>query len=320
MQDDIVFPVRPKDRTLWKILAVIVVIPAIMLLAFATMFSISSSSSSFREVSLESYFADEELPLATKEYVRDWVDNLPKEENHVYALRFRYQVLEDSKEKDYYYLIYIPGCGNVSSNSFGYSAGLFGIGGELKLELNGNGGEESFYCMMISEKRQAPGIRVIWNGKRLEDVVSVVDFNPTLYTIATEDDYSMLIEASGDYYSEGAPEELKPVGIAIIKYENGQEIDAVKHEESDLLLTTVVSIHELTAMSNPPLLPDKEELSYYYVIDINFVDATGNTSHMIDAEYSVVELDGEYYLIEDQHGFIYQIHETAYMELEALFD
>ena len=73
-------------------------------------------------------------------------------------------------------------------------------------------------------------------------------------------------------------------------------------------------------MSNPPLLPDKEELSYYYVIDINFVDATGNTSHMIDAEYSVVELDGEYYLIEDQHGFIYQIHETAYMELEALFD
>ena len=88
-----------------------------MLLAFATMFSISSSSSSFREVSLENYFADEELPLATKEFVRDWVANQPIEENHVYALRFRYQVLEDSKEKDYYYLIYIPGCGNVSSNS-----------------------------------------------------------------------------------------------------------------------------------------------------------------------------------------------------------
>lgn len=320
MQDDIVVPVRPKDRTLWKILAVIVLIPAIMLLAFVTMFSISSSSSSFREVSLENYFADEEVPLSTKEFVRDWVDNLPKEENHVYALRFRYQVLEDSKEKDYYYLIYIPGCGNVSSNSFGYSAGLFGLGGELKLELNGNGGGESFYCMMISEKRQAPGIRVIWNGKRLEDVVTVVDFNPTLYTIATEDDYSMLMEASGDYYSEDAPEELKPVGIAIIKYENGQEMDAVKHEESDFLLTTVVNIHELTAMSNPPLFPIKEEFSDYYEIDINFVDATDNTSQMIDAEYSIVEQDGEYYLIEEQHGFIYQINEAAYTKLEALFD
>ena len=186
--------------------------------------------------------------------------------------------------------------------------------------MNGNGGGESFYCMMISEKRQAPGIRVIWNGKRLEDVVTVVDFNPTLYTIATEDDYSMLMEASGDYYSEDAPEELKPVGIAIIKYENGQEMDAVKHEESDFLLTTVVNIHELTAMSNPPLFPVKEEFSDYCEIDINFVDATGNTSHMIDAKYSVVEQDSEYYLIEEQHGFIYQINEEAYTKLEALFD
>ena len=320
MQDDIVVPVRPKDRTLWKILAVIVVIPAIMLLAFATMFSVSSSSSSFREVSLENYYADEELPLSTKEFVRDWVDNLPKEENHVYALRFRYQVLEDSKEKDYYYLIYIPGCGNVSSNSFGYSTGLFGLGGELKLELNGNGGGESFYCMMISEKRQAPGLRVIWNGKRLEDVVTVVDFNPTLYTIATEDDYSMLMEASGDYYSEGAPEELKPVGMAVIKYEAGQEVDGVKYEESDLLLTTVVNIHELTVMSNPPQLPDKEELLDYYVIDINFVDATDNTSYMTDVIYYVVEQDGKYYLLEEQHGFIYQIDEAAYADFETLID
>ena len=320
MQDDIVVPVRPKDRTLWKILAVIVVIPAIMLLAFATMFSVSSSSSSFREVSLENYYADEELPLSTKEFVRDWVDNLPKEENHVYALRFRYQVLEDSKEKDYYYLIYIPGCGNVSSNSFGYSAGLFGLGGELKLELNGNGGGESFYCMMISEKRQAPGLRVIWNGKRLEDVVTVVDFNPTLYTIATEDDYSMLIEASGDYYTEDAPEELKPVGMAVIKYEAGQEVDGVKYEESDLLLTTVVNIHEMTVMSNPPQLPDKEKLLNYYVIDINFVDATDNTSYMTDVIYYVVEQDGKYYLLEEQHGFIYQIDEAAYADLETLID
>ena len=291
-----------------------------MIFAFAAMFSISSGSSSFREVSLEKYFADEELPLTTKEFVRDWVDDLPKEENHVYALRFRYQVLEESKKKDYYYLIYIPGCGNVSSNSFGYSAGLFGLGGELKLELNGNGGEESFYCMMISEKRQAPGLRVIWNGKRLEDVVTVVDFNPTLYTIATEDDYSILVEASGDFYAEDAPEELKPVGIAIIKYENGQEMDAVKQEDSDFLLTTVVNIHELTAMSNPPQLPDKEEFANYFEIDINFVDATGNTSQMIDAEYYVVEQDGERYLIEEQHGYVYPIDEAAYTGLKELFD
>ena len=277
IQTDIVTPIRPKDTTLWKILVAVIVIPLIMMFMFATLLSVNSSSTSFREVSVNTYFADEELPQSTKDYVRDWMENLPNQENHVYALRFRHQVLEDSKEKDYYYLIYIPGCGSVSSNSFGYSAGLFG--GELKLELNGNGTEESFYCMMISEKKQAPGIKVLLNGKRLEDVVTVVDFNPTLYTIATEDDYSMLIEAAGEY-SENTPNELNPVGIAIIKYKNGEEVDGIKHEESDFLLTTVVNIHELTTMTNPPLLPAKEDFSDYFMIDINYVDETGETSHM----------------------------------------
>ena len=73
-------------------------------------------------------------------------------------------------------------------------------------------------------------------------------------------------------------------------------------------------------MSNPPLLPDKEELSNYYVIDINFVDTIGNTSHMNKAEYSVVEQEGEYYLIEEQHGFVYQIREESVAELEALWN
>lgn len=108
--------------------------------------------------------------------------------------------------------------------------------------------------------------------------------------------------------------------MAVIKYEAGREVDGVKYEESDLLLTTIVNIHALTVMSNPPQLPDKEELLDYYVIDINFVDANGNTSYMTDATYYVVEQDGEYYLIEGQHGFIYQIEEQKYMELELLFD
>ena len=201
-QEDIVAPVRPKDKTLWKILVAIIIIPVVLILAFGTFFSINSGSTSFREVSLDTYFNDQELSQSTKDYVQDWISNLPNDGNHVYALRYRYQVLEDSKEKDYYYLIYIPGCGSVSSNSFGYSSGLFGLGDELRLELNGGGVEESFYCMTISEKKHAPGIRVSLNGKRLEDVVTVVDFNPTLYTIASESDNSMLTNAAGDLYVE----------------------------------------------------------------------------------------------------------------------
>lgn len=317
IQSDIVTPVRPKDNTLWKILVAIVLIPIIMIFMFVILFSVNSGSTSFREVSMERYFADEELPQSTKDYVREWVESLPYKENHVYALRFKYQILQDSKEKDYYYLIYIPGCGSVSSNSFGYSAGLFG--GEIKLELNGNGPEESFYCMMISEKKQAPGIRVVLNGKRLENVVEIVDFNPTLYTIATEDDYSMLKEAAGDYYSEDASDKLTPIGLAIVQYKNGQEVTAIKHEEADLLLNTVVKIHELKAMDKPPVLSIKEDSSNYYEISINYVDKTGETDYRVTAKYYVVQQEGEYYLIEDNQRFIYQIGEDAYTELELLF-
>ena len=317
IQNDIVAPVRPKDTTLWKILAAIVFIPAMMIFAAAVLFSVNSGSASFCEVSVDSYFADEELPQSTKDYVREWMDNLPEEENRVYALRFRYQVLEESKEKDYYYLIYIPGCGSVSSNSFGYSAGLFG--GEIRLELNGNGPEESFYCMMISEKKQAPGIRVVLNGRRLEDVVTVVDFNPTLYTIATEDDYSMLTEVSGAYDAEGVPVELKPTALAIIKYENGQELDAVKYDAPDILLNAVVKIHELTAMRNPPLLQGEEIYADCYKIGINFMDASGETAHEDTVEYFVVWYDNAYYLTDDAQKLVYQIDEQAYAELEMLF-
>ena len=290
-----------------------------MILIFALLFSVNSSSSSFREVSLETYFADEELPQTTKKYVRDWVDNLPKEENQVYALRFRYQVLEDSKEKDYYYLIYIPGCGNVSSNSFGYSSGLFGIGSELQLELNGNGIGESFYCMMISEKKQAPGIRVILNGKRLEDVVTVVDFNPTLYTIATEDDYNILIDALYDVYTENMPDRIKAQSRSIIKYENRKEIRSVKYDESDVLLTTAINIHELTAMDNPFDLPVQEDFSDYYEMSIDYVDATGETDYKYTAKYYIIQRNDDYYLIDSNYNSVYQIDKMEYEKIEKFF-
>ena len=48
------------------------------------------------------------------------------------------------------------------------------------------------------------------DGKRLEDEVTVVDFNPTLYTIASESDYGALKGASGDLYVESEEREINP--------------------------------------------------------------------------------------------------------------
>lgn len=298
IQEDIVAPIRPKDKTLWKILAAIIIIPIVLILAFGTFFSINSGSTSFREVSLDTYFNDQELPQSTKDYVREWISNLPNDKNHVYALRYRYQVLEDSKEKDYYYLIYIPGCGSVSSNSFGYSSGLFGLGDELRLELNGHGIEESFYCMTISEKKHAPGIRVSLNGKRLEDVVTVVDFNPTLYTIASESDYSMLTGFAGDLYVEQLEKEMQPELATFTKYVDGQQYGVAEFDTPDFLLNTVVEIHELNYLEEAPEFLQGYELQDFYAIDILFVDDTGKAHHEDTWNFLIVEATDSYYLLE----------------------
>lgn len=298
VQEDIVTPVQPKDKTLWKILAAIIIVPIVLILAFGTFFSINSGSTSFREVSLDTYFNDQELSQSTKDYVQDWISNLPNDGNHVYALRYRYQVLEDSKEKDYYYLIYIPGCGSVSSNSFGYSSGLFGLGDELRLELNGGGVEESFYCMTISEKKHAPGIRVSLNGKRLEDVVTVVDFNPTLYTIASESDYSSLKAASGELYVESEEREMIAELATLTKYVDGQENSIVEFDTPDLLLDTVVGIHELHYLEEDPAFLQGYELQNFYTLDILFVDDTGKAHYDDTWNFLIVEVSGSYYFLE----------------------
>ena len=139
-------------------------------LASCSIVIVDRRSINLREVNLNTYFANEELPQSTKDYVRNWIDNLPNEENCVYALCFENLSVEDDKCKDYYYLIYIPGCGSVSSNSYCL------LGKTLKLELNGSGSEESFYYMTVLGTRAAPELRVTLDGKYLEDVVTIVDF------------------------------------------------------------------------------------------------------------------------------------------------
>ena len=224
VQEDIVTPVRPKDKTLWKILAAIVIIPVVLILVLGLSFSAVSGggSSSMREVSFDEYYADQELPDSTKEYVQNWLEGIEPRTDHVYALRYSYRFNPKSETTDYYYLIYIPGGGDVDRRGFGYSTGLFSTA--FKMELEGTSGQDGLYCAMTTSKKAAPQLRVTLNGKRLEDEITVVDFNPTLYTIASESDYSMLTNAAGDLYVEQLEKEMEPDLVTITVVEDGQEV------------------------------------------------------------------------------------------------
>ena len=338
VQDDIVAPVRPKDKTLWKILAAIVIIPVVLILVLGLSFSAVSGggSSSLREVSFDEYYTDQELPESTKEYVQNWLEEIEPRTDHVYALRYTHRFDPESETKDYYYLIYIPGGGSVDRRGFGYSTGLFST--TFKLELEGTSGQDGLYCAMTTSKKAAPQLRVTLNGKRLEDEITVVDFNPTLYTIASESDYSILTNATGDLYVEQFEKEMEPDFVTITMVEDGQEVAAGKFDAPDFLLNTVVGIHELQHLDAFPSFLENYQLSDYSTLSVHYTDTTGEAHYEDTSDYLIVEAENAWYLIEIgpnsviekilEEGQItsrddvltYEISAEAYVTLHGLFD
>ena len=298
MQNDIVTPFRPKDKTLWKILAAIVIIPVVLILVLGLSFSAVSGggSSSMREVSFDEYYADQEIPESTKEYVREWLDGLEPRTDHVYALRYTHRFNPESETKDYYYLIYVPGGGSVERRGFGYSTGLFST--TFKLELEGTSGQDGLYCAMTTSKKDAPHLRVTLNGNRLEAEVTFVDFNPTLYTIASESDYSMLTNAAGDLYVEQLEKEMEPDLVTITVVADGKEVATGEFDAPDFLLNTVAGIHELHYLDERPASLSKHALLDYCTLSVHYADTTGEAHYEDTSDYIIVEAEGAYYLLE----------------------
>ena len=337
VQEDIVTPVQPKDKTLWKILAAIIIIPVVLLLVLGISFSAATGggSSSMREMTFDEYYADQEIPESTKEYVREWMEGLETRTDHVYALRYTHRIDPESKTKDYYYLIYVPGGGDVDRRGFGYSTGLFSTA--FKLDLEGSKNHDGLYCAMTTSKKVAPQLRVTLDGKRLEDEITVVDFNPTLYTIASESDYGALKAASGDLYVESEERAMVPELATFTKNVDGQQYGVAEFDTPDFLLNTVAGIHELHYLEEAPAFLQGYALKDYYSLSILFIDDTGKYHYQDTCNYLIIAADGAYYLleigpdsqIEDilQAGQItsrddvlaYEIAEDAYTELEALF-
>ena len=337
MQNDVVAPIRPKDKTLWKILVAIIVVPVILILVLGFSFSAVSGggSSSLREVTFDEYYADQEIPESTKEYVREWMAGLDLRTDHAYALRYTYHINPESKTKDYYYLIYIPGGGDVDRRGFGYSTGLFST--TFKLELEGSKNYDGLYCAMTTSKKTAPKLRVTLDGKRLEDEITVVEFNPTLYTIASESDYSALKVASGDLYVESEERAMIAELATFTKYVDGQQYGVAEFDAPDFLLNTTVGIHELHYLDEAPASLQGYELGDYYSLSILFVDDTGKYHYEDTCNYLIVEAGGSCYLLEigpdsqiekildagqitgKDDVLAHEITKEAYEELAALF-
>ena len=186
VQTDVRVPVRLKDKSIWKVLAVVLIVPILLIAVLVLRLSVSfaSGSSTFKEVSAEEYHeiihregSSSEAVVAGK--VAEWLDSIEPGANHAYALRYDY-VTEVGNE--YFFLVYIP---DADCQWFGQSSSIFGT--TLSLELQRTGSSGCLYNITSSADK-APNLKILLDGKRIPCDVTAVEYNPTLFFIVPQYD------------------------------------------------------------------------------------------------------------------------------------
>lgn len=184
LQMDVEIPVRKKDKSIWKILAIVLIIPVLLIIILVLSFSASfgGGSSSFREVSIDEYFEEinrdgYESETVIEGYVSEWLNSIEPETNRAYALRYDYAT---DTGNEYFFLVYVPEAGNSMNSGIGQSSSIFGTTLTLELQRTGNSG---YLFNVTTSADKAPNLKIVLDSKRISCDVTTVEFNPTLFYI-----------------------------------------------------------------------------------------------------------------------------------------
>ena len=166
---DIVTPVKPKDQTLWKILAVVVIIPILLIvIAIFSMAAFTSAGSS----SLTTFTIDQYLTDMENAEVEEWLDSAGGEMSKAYVLKHRTDTADSQRIR---YLIYFPRLVEEPSCSFGVNSGLFGETFRIKFpDVNGNTGNTLVLATYNGDGE--PTLKLYYDGKRVECEITEVDY------------------------------------------------------------------------------------------------------------------------------------------------
>lgn len=173
--DNVTVPVRPKDRSLKRILIAVIVIPILVISLCITLFSIPTSgggsASVMTEITLEELYSTQQ-----NDQVKQWIESIPQDTDKAYALCFEGK--NTNGEKFYSYLIYAPvaGSGGVSGTEFVHGGWFHD---NLQVELYGGEGEaDTVSCVVVSYEKELELV-VFCDSREIECEVTKVDFDPT---------------------------------------------------------------------------------------------------------------------------------------------
>ena len=199
-QADVHLPVRAKDHTIGKVLAIVIIIPILLIGLLVLSFSVSSNGGavSYASDSFDAYFSTmEETPeqILVAEKVQEWLDGLELNMNRAYALRYDFYT---GAGNEHYYLIYVPGAGEQVSSGIGQSRSIFGMTVTLELHSTGNG---DAMIQIVSSAEKEPNLKIVLDGKRIPCDVTKVDYNPTRF-YNEEMIYEVIPEAAENLMNE----------------------------------------------------------------------------------------------------------------------
>lgn len=320
VQVDVRMPIKAKDRSICKVLAIVLIIPALLIaiLALSLSVSFSGGSSSFREVSIEEYYEEmntegyaTEAVIAGK--VREWMNSLDAETNHAYALRYDYST---ETENEYFFLVYVPNAGNQTNSGMGQSSSIFGTTLTLELQQTGKGG---YLFNVTSSADKAPNLKVVLDGKKIPCDVTTVDYNPTLFYIVPQ--YDQLEPGATDFFM--------PERISVVKLINNHNEGVVEIKDDDIALNILVGIDSAPYLDLEHDMYRKQDGTGGYDfkdgfdIIIEYKVHEGLVLHDDMIHCLVLEQNGGYYIIDDRPDggrFVREIDESFYRELAELFE
>ena len=167
-------PVRRQDKTLWKILLVVILIPVLFILAIFLVLSFSTASNSAHGAGVTSMPVGEYLSLVEDARVKTWFDSLDREGKTAHVLC---HTEPSGEETQVQYLIYLPEMVDQSEIRVSSSSGLFG-GSVLGLETPAGGERTGEYLVLATcTGDRAAKLEVTSNGVKIPCEVTEVDYS-----------------------------------------------------------------------------------------------------------------------------------------------
>jgi uncharacterized Zn-finger protein len=309
---DVQIPVRAKDKFIWKVLAIVLIIPVLLItiLVLSLSASFSAGSSGFAVTTIDEY-PSEINSKAIANDVQQWLSSLDPDAGCAYALRYDYLNKDNTQ---YFYLVYVPGADSYIEMA--QSSSIFGTTITLGCQNTGNKGN---LFHVVSSADKAPNLKIKLDGKKLSCEVTSVDYNPTLYYIVPN--YGELGPGAVDFFM--------PERISVVKLINNHNEGVVAIDDKDVALNILVGIDSAPYLDMEHDIYRKQDGTGGYdfkdgfeiIIEYEVHDDLVFHEDMLHC--LAMEYNGGYYIMDDRPDngrFIREIDEAFYNELSSLFE